>query len=52
MLFSVAPFSDVQLENGEIMLLKFHYDSWVVINSCFVSHSKVGLGDIIYYRYI
>jgi hypothetical protein len=52
LLFSVAPLSGVQLENNGVMLPKFHSDSWVIINPCFVGHSYVGLGPILSYRHI
>jgi hypothetical protein len=47
MLFSVAPLSGVHLETSEVMLPKFHPDSWVISNPCFVSHPWVGLGPIL-----
>jgi hypothetical protein len=52
LLFSVASLSGVQLENNKVMLLKFHSDSCVITNPCFVSHSWVGLGPILSYRHI
>jgi hypothetical protein len=36
LLFSVAPLSGVQLENSRVMLPKFHSDSWIITNPCFV----------------
>jgi hypothetical protein len=51
-LFSVAPLSGIQLENIGVMLLKFRLDSLLITNPCFVSHSWVGLGPILSYRYI
>jgi hypothetical protein len=52
LLFFIAPLSDVQLENNRVMLLKFHSDSLLVIDSSFVGHSWVGLGSILFYRYV
>jgi hypothetical protein len=52
LLFYVAPLSGVQLENSGVMLPKFHSNSWVIINPCFVGHSWVGLGHILSYRHI
>jgi hypothetical protein len=52
LLFSVAPLSSVQLENNGVMLLKFHSDSCVVTNPCYVGHSWVDLGLILSHRYI
>jgi hypothetical protein len=49
LLFSVAPLSGMQLENNRVMLLKFYSDSLLIINSCFVGHSWVGLGHILSY---
>jgi hypothetical protein len=51
-LFSIAPLSDVQLENGGVMLLKSYSESCVITNPCFVHRSWVGLGLILSYRYI
>jgi hypothetical protein len=50
LLFSVAPLSDVQLENGGVMLPEFHLDSLLITNPCFVGHFWVGLGPILSYR--
>jgi hypothetical protein len=52
LLFSVAPLSGVQLENSGVILPKFHPDSWVITNLCFVGHSWMGLGPILSYRHI
>jgi hypothetical protein len=52
LLFSVAQLSGVQLENNRVMLPKFHSDSWVITNLCFVGHSWVGLVPILSYRHI
>jgi hypothetical protein len=52
MLFSVAPLSGVQLENSRFMLPKFHLDSLLITNPCFVRHSWVGLGPILSYRHV
>jgi hypothetical protein len=52
LLFSVAPLLGVQLENNGVMLSKFHSDSCVITNPCFVGHSWVGLGPIFSYRHI
>jgi hypothetical protein len=52
LLFSVAPLSDVQLENSGVMLPKFHSDSLLVTNPRFVGHSWVGLGPILSYRHV
>jgi hypothetical protein len=51
-LLSIAPLSDVQLENSGVMLPKFCSDSLLVTNSCFVGYSLVGLGHILFYRHI
>jgi hypothetical protein len=52
LLFSIAPLSDMQLENNGVMLLKFHSDSLLVINPCFVGYSWVGLGPVFSYRHV
>jgi hypothetical protein len=52
LLFSVAPFLDVQLENSGVMLSKFRSDSLLVTNPCFVGHFWVGLGLIFSYRHV
>jgi hypothetical protein len=39
LLFSVAPLSGVQLENNGDMPPKFHLDSLLITNLCFVGHS-------------
>jgi hypothetical protein len=52
LLFSVAPLSDVQLENNGVILSKFRSDSFVITNPFFVGHSWVGLGPILSYRHI
>jgi hypothetical protein len=52
LLFSVAPLSDVQLENRGVMLPKFHLNSLLVTNPCFVGHFWVGLGPILSYRHV
>jgi hypothetical protein len=52
LLFSVAPLSGVQLENSGVMLPKFHSDSLLITNPCFVGHSLVGLGHILSYRHV
>jgi hypothetical protein len=52
LLFSVTPLSDMQLENGGVMLSKFHLNPLLVINPCFVGHSWVDLGYILSYRHV
>jgi hypothetical protein len=52
LLFTVAPLSGVQLENNGVMVLKFHSDSCIITNLCFVDHSLMGLVLILSYRYI
>jgi hypothetical protein len=52
LLFSVALLSRVQLENNRVMLLKFHSDSLLITNPCFIGHSWVGLGPILSYRHV
>jgi hypothetical protein len=52
LLFSVAPLSGVQLENSGVMLSEFHSDSLLVTNSCFISHSWVGLGPMLSHRHV
>jgi hypothetical protein len=52
LLFSVAPLSDVQLENNGVILLKFYSDSLLITNPCFIGHSWVGLGHILSYRHV
>lgn len=47
LLFSITPFSSMQMENNRVKLLKFYLDSWLVINLCSIGHSWVGLGRII-----
>jgi hypothetical protein len=42
----------VQLENRGVMLPKFHLDSLLDTNPCFVGHSWVGLGPILSYRHV
>jgi hypothetical protein len=43
LLFSIAPLLGVQLEKSRVILPKFHPDSCVITNPCFVSHSWEGL---------
>jgi hypothetical protein len=52
LLFSIAPLSDVQLENNGVMQPKFHSDSLLITNPYFVGSSWVGLGSILSYRYV
>jgi hypothetical protein len=52
LLFSVAPLSDVQLENSGVMLSEFRSDSLLITNPYFAGHSWVGLGHIISYRHV
>jgi hypothetical protein len=52
LLFSIAPLSGVQLENSGIMLLKFCSNSLLITNPCFVDHSWVDLGPILFYRHV
>jgi hypothetical protein len=51
LLFSIAPFSSVQMENNMVMFLYFHLDLWLIINSCSVGHSLVDLEPLLSYRY-
>jgi hypothetical protein len=39
LLFSVAPLSDMPLENSRVMLPEFRLDSLLVTNSCFIGRS-------------
>jgi len=50
LLFSIAHFMGMQMENNRVMLLKFRSDSLLVINRCSIGHSWVGLGTIFSYR--
>jgi hypothetical protein len=52
LLFSVAPMSDMQLENSVVMLPKFRSDSLLITNSYFIGHSWVGLRHILSYRHV
>jgi hypothetical protein len=52
LLVFVAPLSGMQLENSGVMLPKFHSDSLLITNPCFVGHSWVGLGHILPYRHV
>jgi len=50
MLVSITPFMGMQIENNGVMLLKFRFDSLLIINCCSIGHSWVGLGTIFSYR--
>jgi hypothetical protein len=50
LMFSIAPFSDVQMENIRVMLSKFCLNLCLVINTDSIDHSYVGLVHILSYK--